>query len=80
MTATEELRNKCRTCRFLALNEGNTGSGYCWQCDRPVRLMNYTTFPGKLDPGCADIGDEEEPVWEPTAMLAPYFEDGADHD
>lgn len=78
MTATEELRGKCRTCRFLALPEGNTSSGYCWQCDKPVKLMTYDSFPRGYDPGCQDVHGEES-VWEPTAILAPYFTDGGKH-
>lgn len=79
MTATDELRDKCRTCRFLALPEGNISSGYCWQCDMPVKLMTYESFPKGYDPRCSDIHGEES-VWEPLAVLAPYFEEGTDHD
>lgn len=71
------LRNKCRTCRFLALNEGNTAEGYCWQCDKPVYLLGY----GKVhDPECQEIiADGDYSEWMPTDILAPYFwEEGGD--
>lgn len=80
MTATDELRGKCRTCRFLALPEGNTSSGYCWQSDELVRFMTYETFPDRLDPTCQEITGCEDSVWEPTAILAPYFAKWANHD
>jgi len=79
MSVTDKLRDKCRTCRFLALPEASMSSGYCWQCDKPVKLMTYESFPRGYDPGCRDIHGEE-PVWEPTAILAPYFEEGVTHD
>lgn len=78
MCAINELRDKCRTCRFLALNEGNTSSGYCWQSDKPVALRSYATFPDALDWRCQEvIRDGGESAWEPLAILAPYFEEKA---
>ena len=72
-----ELRDKCRTCRYLSLNEGNWSSGYCWQTDKPVALKNYADFPKQHDPGCREVHGEES-VWEPTTLLKPYFECGGD--
>lgn len=73
--SVDELRYKCRTCRFLSLNEGNWSSGYCWQCDKPVSLIRYSDFPKAHDPKCQEvISDGEESVWEPLMLLEPYFE------
>lgn len=70
----DELRDKCRTCRFLSLNEGNWSSGYCWQSDKPVAFFVYADFPKAHDPSCQEIiGDGEESVWEPLMILRPYF-------
>ena len=79
MSATDELRDKCRTCRFLEMPEGSMNSGYCWQCDMPVIFTSHTDFPRQYDPRCGDIHGIDS-VLEPTAILAPYFEEGADHD
>jgi len=70
----DELRDKCRTCRFLSLNEGNWSSGYCWQCDKPVHFNSIFDFPKEHDPTCQEIIDDgEESVWSPLMILAPYF-------
>lgn len=79
MTATDELRGKCRTCRYLATNEGNVSSGYCWQSDKPIALRSYETFPEYLDPDCPVVLGEDS-VWEPTGLLEPYFAERADDD
>lgn len=79
MTTVDELRGKCRTCRFLAVPEGNTSSGYCWQCDMPVFFTSYADFPKQYDPKCSDIHGEES-VWEPLSILVPYFDGDDDHD
>lgn len=76
MSELNELRDKCRTCRFLARHEANISSGYCWQCDNPVRLMSYETFPNGSDPTCQEITGCEDSVWEPSSILAPYFAEG----
>lgn len=68
----DSLKDKCRTCRFLALPEGNASSGYCWQCDRPVSLVDYASFPEKNDPKCEEVTGEES-VWEPLMILEIYF-------
>lgn len=69
----DDLRNKCRTCHFLALNDGNTTTGYCWQSDSCVRLRYYG-LSELQDPTCHDIMPEEKPAWEPLDILKPYFE------
>ena len=69
----DNLRDKCRTCRYLSLNEGNTTSGYCWQTDMLVLFTSYMDFPNPYDPGCKDIHGEKS-VWEPTALLKSYFD------
>lgn len=75
MNATEDLRDKCRTCRFLALSEGNTSSGYCWQCDKPVGFYALDDFPKEHDPMCQEvISDGGESAWEPLMILRPYFD------
>ena len=73
--ATEELRNRCRTCRYLALPEYGASSGYCWQCDKPVKLMTYSSFPRGYDPKCVEVTglDDDCIAWEPLSILAPYF-------
>lgn len=80
-TTIDELRNKCRTCRYLARNEDNASSGYCWQSDKPIDLLSYASWPNQLDPICADVCDGES-AWEPLRILEPYFgganEEGAD--
>ena len=69
-----ELRDKCRTCRYLSLSEGNWFSGYCWQCDKPVRFSSLQDFPKDYDPTCQEIiNDGDESAWSPMMMLAPYF-------
>lgn len=68
-----ELRNKCRTCRYLSLSEGNWFSGYCWQCDKPVYLSSLRDFPKNYDPTCQIINNDNESAWLPLTMLAPYF-------
>lgn len=71
-----ELRDKCRTCRYLSLNEGNWSSGYCWQCDKPVNFSTYYDFPKAHDPRCQEIiCDGEESAWEPLMILRPYFDE-----
>lgn len=71
----DELRDKCRTCRYLSLNEANWSSGYCWQSDKPVDLHRYADFPKEHDPKCQEIiCDGEESAWEPLMILKPYFE------
>lgn len=70
----DELRDKCRTCRFLSLNEGNWSSGYCWQSDKPVYFNRFSDFPKENDPKCWEIiGDGEESAWSPLTILEPYF-------
>ena len=70
----DELRGKCRTCRYLSLNEGNWASGYCWQSDKSVAFVAYADFPKEHDPSCQEIiGDGGESVWEPLMILKPYF-------
>ena len=74
MTNATELRDKCRTCRFLSLNEGNWSSGYCWQSDKLVNFVSYTDFPKEHDPKCQEvIRDGGESAWEPLMILRPYF-------
>lgn len=73
------LRDRCRTCRFLALPEGNTSSGYCWQCDMPVILRRYGNFPEEEDPKCDEITGEES-AWEPLDILAFYFRKAVEHE
>lgn len=74
MMDVNELRDKCRTCRYLSLNEGNWTSGYCWQCDKPVSFSTYYDFPKAHDPRCQDvICDGDESAWEPLMILKPYF-------
>ena len=72
--SVDELRDKCRTCCYLSLNEGNRSSGYCWQTDKHVQLMSYADFPNQRDPGCKEIHGEES-VWEPLMLLRPYFDE-----
>lgn len=74
MMDVDELRDKCRTCRYLSLNEGNYSSGYCWQTDMPVKFTSYTDFPKPHDPGCEDVHGEKS-VWKPLAILKPYFDE-----
>lgn len=75
MDSVDKLRDKCRTCRYLSLNEDNWTSGYCWQCDKPVNFNTYYDFPNEHDPKCQDIiRDGGESVWEPLTILRPYFD------
>ena len=71
-TTIDELRNKCRTCRYLARNDGNISSGYCWQSDRLIRLIDWSHWRHPLDPICAEVCDGES-AWEPLHILGPYF-------
>lgn len=79
MAATvDDLRNKCRTCRYLATNESNSLSGYCWQSDSTVQLVDFRPFLDTLDPGCADILEGGEPAWMPLTVLEHYFREDDD--
>lgn len=71
-TTIDELRNKCRTCRYLARNEDNASSGYCWQSDSPIHLHDWSHWPNPLDPICAEVCDGDS-AWEPLRILEPYF-------
>lgn len=74
VTTIDELRNKCRTCRYLARNEGNVTSAYCWQTDSPICLFDYAGWPDapSSDPICAAVCDGES-AWEPLSIMEPYF-------
>lgn len=72
----DELRDKCRTCCYLSLNECNWSSGYCWKCDRPVYFNLIADFPKERDPRCQEIiCDGEESAWAPLRILKPYFDE-----
>lgn len=76
LESIDELRDKCRTCRYMSLNEGNWSNGYCWQCNMPVDLRSFVDFPKEHDPRCQEIiGREDELLWEPLRILRPYFDE-----
>ena len=72
VTTIDELRNKCRTCRYLARNEGNVTSAYCWQTDSPIYLYDLEGCSDTPDPICAAVYDGES-GWEPLRIMEPYF-------
>lgn len=66
------FRYKCRTCKYLAMADGSSSSGYCYQTDDYIKLEEF--HGSKImdaDRGCSE-------GWEPTFMLAPLFHENFD--
>lgn len=70
----DDLRDKCRTCAYLATSEYGHASGRCSICGKPVFYVGGE-YPRvrNIDPSCEELTGFKKSFWRPSMILSPYF-------